>query len=206
LKGTSDVIGLTPSPKGFLKLEDCSQTRGFKTFCRDVQLAVNGNAKLASEICRKGQIASSQFDAIRKDAAKIAEAIEMLERSFQPGHLRALRKRKRLPIDVIDKIIKEILLVAAFLFKEYTDIPELPRTSQIRNTYLFREAISIYLLALRWISDGGTGNVSAEKLRNDVVDTSYVAYATFFDGLLTRDNKMHQIYQEACFFLETLFN
>jgi hypothetical protein len=58
---------------------------------------------------------------------------------------------------------------------------------------------------LKWISDGGTGNVKPEKLRNDVIDMQYVPYATFYNGLLTNDKKMIQIYSESCYLLENLF-
>jgi hypothetical protein len=34
---------------------------------------------------------------------------------------------------------------------------------------------------------------------------SYVAYATYFDGLLSRDKKMQAIYREARFFIEQVF-
>ena len=39
-----------------------------------------------------------------------------------------------------------------------------------------------------------------------LVDMGYIAYATFFDGLLTKDKKMQEIYEETCFFLENVFS
>ena len=71
---------------------------------------------------------------------------------------------------------------------------------------ILRYAVSAYLLTLQWISDGGPGNVKREKLRNDYVDMHYVAYATFYEGLLTRDAKMKGIYEEICFVLENVFD
>jgi hypothetical protein len=205
LKGTRDVVNLIVLPSDVHLLEDPEQTRGFKRFCQDVQRAVCGDKIIAERILRKGQLASKRFDAMRKNATKIAIAIKMLEKYFQPSHLKALRNKDKLPSKLIDKIFREILLIAAILFQNHPDISELPSAPQIRDTYLFRNAISSYLLALWWISEGGPRNVSAEKMRNDLVDMGYVTYATFFDGLLTKDNKMQQIYQEACFLIEKLF-
>jgi hypothetical protein len=206
LRGTRDVVNLIVSPSGFHLLEDPEQTRGFKRFCQDVQRAVRGDKIIAEKILRKGQLASKRLDAMREDATKIAIAIKKLEKSFQPIHLKALRNRDTLPNKLIDKIFHEILWLAAILFQDHPDISEFPSASQVRDTYLFRDAISSYLLMLWWISEGGPRNVSAEKLRNDLVDMSYVTYATFFDGLLTKDKKMQQIYQEACFLIEKFFN
>lgn len=204
LKGTREVANLIVSPSASYLLEDPEQTRGFKRFCQDVQRAVGGDEVLAAKIRRKGQLASNHFDLMREEASIVAKAIEGIGRSFHPEHLMAL-KRGNLVNEVIEKIFNEILLIAAFLFLFHPDDLELPKAPQVRNSYVFRFAVSSYLLALQWISDGGPRNVRAEKMRNDVVDMSYVAYASFFDGLLTRDKKMQQIYEEACIFLETLF-
>ncbi|MGO8761987.1 MAG: hypothetical protein ACLP2P_09860 [Desulfobaccales bacterium] len=205
LKGTRDVAKLTLSPSGSYRLEDSAQTKGFKAFCIDVEMAFNGNEILSAEVLRKRQLAYKYTDTNREDANKIIEAIKILASSFQPVHLKAIRKREKLQSEVIDKIVGDILWIAAFLFQAHPDIFEMPQVSNLKNTYIFRFAISIYLLSFHWISDGGPGNISREKLRNHVTDMIYVAYATFFDGLLTRDKKMQQIYQEACFFLEELF-
>jgi hypothetical protein len=95
--------------------------------------------------------------------------------------------------------------VAGFLFRDHPDVDKIPQASRLPNSYILRYAVSSYLLALRWISDGGPGNVKANRLRNDLVDTHYVAYATFYDGLLTRDAKMTEIYQETRLVLEKVF-
>ena len=44
-----------------------------------------------------------------------------------------------------------------------------------------------------------------DRLRNDLVDIGYVAYATLFDGLLSNDRKLLDIYEEATFFLQRVF-
>jgi len=206
LKGTRGVVKLTLSPGGFYRLEDSDQTKGFKTFCQNVQQAVNGDEALAAQIIKKGHLADRHLDTSIEEASNITEGIRLMGRSFQPGHLKALRRGEKLPIEVIDKIMRDILLLTAFLFQKHPDVLEMPQASQVRNTFTFRFAISTHLLGLRWISEGGPGNITRDKLRNDVVDMVYVAYATFFDGLLTRDKKMQQIYQEVCLFLEHIFS
>lgn len=103
-------------------------------------------------------------------------------------------------------MLKDILLITGFLFQDHPDINELPKASQLPHSYVFRFAVSAYLLTLDWISNGGPGNVNLERLRNDFVDMNYVAYGTFFDGILTRDAKMKRMYNETCFLLENLFD
>ncbi|HDL01015.1 MAG TPA: hypothetical protein ENH23_02145 [candidate division Zixibacteria bacterium] len=193
LKGTRDVIKQTLVPNGYQKLEDTDQTQGFKIFCLGVYIALRGDVTTANQILEKGKLATNHFDKMQKDAALVAKAIEERAKSFKPT-------------ETIDKIIKEILLLTALLFKKHPDVYEMPQTNQVPNSYIFRFAVCAYLLMIRWISDGGIGNVGLDKLRNDTVDMNYVAYATFYDGLLTNDKKMMEIYQEACFILENTFN
>lgn len=205
LKGTRDIVKSSLSPDGFQKFEDPIQTGEFRKFCLGVKRAVQGDSALATQILRKGRLASEHFDKLQKNTQVIVKGITELTKSYKPDHLKALRKREKLEAEVIDRIIRDILHMAGFLFRDHPDVDEIPQASQLPNSYILRYAVSTYLLVLQWISDGGPGNVKQEKLRNDFVDMHYVAYATFYDGLLTKDAKMMGIYQETCFVLENVF-
>jgi hypothetical protein len=160
---------------------------------------------LKAQIIEKGIEESTRFDTFKNDAAKVAKGIAELRKSFTPEHLRVLRKRKIYPADLLGRIKREILEITALLFSRHPDIYQMPQAGKVRDSYLFRFAVSTYILALKWISDGGPATVKLDKLRNDIVDMNYVAYATYFDGLLSRDKKMNEIYQETCFVLENMF-
>jgi len=205
LKSTRDVARLTLSSRDVRQLEDVDDTKGFRSFCRAMHLGLLNDESLKDQIIEKGIEATARSNALRDDAAKFARGIEELTRSFRPEHLKALRKREVFPADLIEKVIKEILLITALLFSKHPDIDQVPQAKQVQDSYILRFAVSAYLLALRWISDGGPGTVSLEKMGNDVIDMHYVAHATLFDGLLTNDNKMTEIYRETCFVLENAF-
>jgi hypothetical protein len=205
LKSTRDVARLTLSSRDVRQLEDVDETKGFRSFCRAIRLGLLEDQSLKDQIIGKGMEATARSNTLRDDAAKFARGIKELTSSFRPEHLRALRKREVFLADLIDRIIKEILLITALLCSKHPDIDQAPQAKQVRDSYIFRFAVSAYLLALRWISDGGPGTVSMEKMGNDIIDMNYVAYATLFDGLLTNDNKMTEIYRETCFVLENAF-
>lgn len=56
-----------------------------------------------------------------------------------------------------------------------------------------------------WISEGGAEGVKSAKMRNDIVDINYAAYATFFDGLLSADKKAQRMYQGAHALIRGIF-
>ena len=50
----------------------------------------------------------------------------------------------------------------------------------------------------------GPKSVKAEKIVNDLVDVNFATFATYFDGLLSMDEKPLRIYQRAAFVLESI--
>ena len=104
-------------------------------------------------------------------------------------------------VDMFDKVFQNVLTMAAFLFAANPNTKELPPAREVPYTFIFRYALAGYLVALRWIAVGGAKNVKPEKIRNDIVDATFVAYATYFQGLLSKDAKANEIYGDAKAFL-----
>jgi hypothetical protein len=206
LKNTREIVRLTLQSSDPRQLEDIDQSKRFRHFCHGVRLAALGDETLKRQIIAKGMKASAHLNALRNDAIKGARGISELKKSFKPEHLSVLRKNEPISSEMASKIIRDILLLAAFLYRDHPDVDRMPKANELSNSYIFRIAVCVHLLALKWISDGGPGTVSLGKLSNDLVDMNYAAHATYFDGLLTRDKKMMKIYQDACFVLEKVFD
>ena len=208
LRGSREIIRLqnTSGRSSRRILEDPDQTKGFRGFCAQVRRAVQGDLMLEAQIRKYGEAATRRFNIIRQDSAGFARAIKEIERSFHPEHIKLLRTRKHLPEEACQRIVRSMWVVAASLFRNHPDVRQIPEPSLAHNTYLFRYAIAYYFLALRWISAGGINSVEPNKLRNDMIDMTYVTCATFFDGLLSKDRKMQNIYLDTCYFLHTVFS
>jgi hypothetical protein len=206
LKGTRDIIRLqadrhcTPAD-----LVDSEQTAAFEEFCRDVRSALEGDVKLRSRLLHLGRLANAHFDEMRLDSPGVAEAIQLMAESFSRVQLAELRRRGSVSKVTGDAIVRNVLMLAASLFRDHPDVPKLPGADTVRETFVFRFALAVQLLVIRWVTDGGVGSVGMDKLRNDVVDMTCVAYATLFDGVLSNDRKLLEIYEEAVFFLQHVF-
>ncbi len=206
LKGTREVVRLQLSePYAAEDLIDQKQTSDFQIFCQTVTLSKKGDVTVRDQIKEKGRLALDHFTTLQKDAKKVAEAIIEIRQSFRDDDLSLIRRQDPLPRDVTDKIRYNILFIAASLFRDHPDTTGIPPAQLARKNLLFRFAISSYLLALRWISSGGIEGVGMQKLRNDLIDMTYIAYATIFDGLLSKDNKMIALHNETTFLLENVF-
>jgi hypothetical protein len=138
---------------------------------------------------------------ISSECAMIRKAtpinLEELGKNFSESELKALRKREPISEEMFDKIQSHVLETAAFLFAIHPSIHELPPARELPYTFIFRYAMAGYLVALRWMSVGGAKNVKPAKIRNDIVDATYAAYATYFQGLLSNDAGANDIYTDA---------
>jgi hypothetical protein len=205
LKPTPEIIRLQDrdphvNPDEFV---DRDQTAAFAEFCGGVRLAANGNQKFVQQVLAHRREALRHFDRMLAESQTYAEGIAAIRGSLRPEHVRALRERTPLSASDAQEMIKMVLLLAGSLFQNHPEVTTIPKPfSAAQKTHIFRIALASYLLAARWIADGGALGVKNERLRNDIVDMTYVAFATQFDGLLTRDKKMMDIYQETRFVLD----
>lgn len=207
LKGARQIIreNQTPSSLNVEVFIDEDQTKHFTESCNVIKQAEKGNPRAIMPIKERGRQATEEMERLQRDAIKVAQGIIAISKTFDPNHLRILRRHDSIPEALGDKIIKDILILSALTIRDHPDTKRVPTARELRNTYLFRYSLCCYLLVLDWLEKGGLNNSNVEKIRNDLIDMSYAAYATFFDGILSKDVKLNRIYKIAFYFLEHIF-
>lgn len=135
----------------------------------------------------------------KDDLAKHAET------HFTPEELSTIRKGEQLTDAIVDKIVDGIMLFAEKFYEAHPGWYKLPAPAEMAYTFIFRYALCAYLHALHWIAVGGGKDRKDEKFAHDFVDVAIVAYATCFDGLLTKDKLAMEIYNNAKYLLDRGF-
>lgn len=209
LKSTREIVALQ-SRSGYTLtrsfLVDKDQTREFGRFCEGVRHAVRGSApELSEQLLAKSLVANSYFARARADAELASQGIRGIAVLYDPASLKQLRTRAPISADGGQVIIRGVLEVAAVLFRDHPDVDSVPTADELPGSLVFRHALAAYLLALRWISDGGVGSASPTTLANDLVDVTHVAYATYFDGVLSADGKLNDLCEDLDWFLRNIF-
>jgi hypothetical protein len=180
---------------------DWDQTEGFAEWCQGLARAKAGDKELQLQLLENGHEADAHLDRMRDDQETYAQNLEAASKHYTDAELKALRTRQPMSIDMLDKITQNVLAMAAFLFiRANPNATKLPHARELPYTFIFRYALAGYLVALRWIAVGAK-TVKSEKIRNDIVDATYVAYSTYFQGLLSNDVKANETYADAKFFL-----
>lgn len=206
LKGTQAICGLSGRGSGLQRrMIDEHQTRGFLSYCKALSRAKAGNQELQRQILALGAEATTHMDRLLVDATFMPSIVAEVSQTYSANELKILRTRTPYSVELISKIVNSILMLAKSMFGSHPRAKRLPGESEYANTYIFRFALCAYLLILRWIKTGGPTTMKPERIRNDMVDLSFAAYATFFDGILTADQNVVATYDEAIFLLRVLF-
>jgi hypothetical protein len=202
LKCTNVIAGLKGRRCGFTRrMVDRDQTRGFPEWCEHLARAVAGDKDLQHQILENGKEADAHLMRMRDDQQNYAENLDAIAKNFSEAELKVLRKHEPISDEMFGKIQGHVVEMAAFLFTAHPIFNGPPTARELPHTFIFRYAMAGYLIALRWMSVGGARNVKPEKLRNDIVDGTYAAYATYFQGLLSLDAGANEIYADAKFLI-----
>jgi hypothetical protein len=202
LKGTGILAGLKGRRCGYTRrMIDQEQTRGFPEWCEHLARAEAGDMNLQRQIIINGQKADEHLKKMRDDQFNYGENLDAMAKNFSEAELKILRKREPISDEMFGKILDHVFEMADFLFKKQPTVINGPTARELPYTFIFRYAVAGYLVALRRMSEGDAKNVKPEKVRNDMVDCTYAACATYFQGFLSSDAKAIALYEETKFLI-----
>lgn len=209
LKPTLQVCRLSGREAGLTRrLIDDRQTATFSEYCRHVQLAHDGNRQLRNRVMKLQAAAANHLNSRLIAAAPefVAGMEGMVRETFADEELQALRasKRRLLP-STATKLLVCVFRLSGRVFDRHATTPQWPATfHELRNTFPFRFALCACTSMVDWITSGGNTSPNPSKIRNDMVDIGIAAYATYFDGLLSKDGKAARIHEHARVILDVV--
>ena len=158
---------------------DPEQTAGFAQFCRDLQWAMT-TPGASRPVVEHGHAAAQYIgEAMLGDALEFPQWVDFVRANVGLDYLRRLRTDTP-PTDADLKRLTECVLGRTVAgFARHPDHPRPPRRFKLlRNTVIFRFSVAHFALAEWFLARGGP-LPGSEKLRNDLVDMTYVVAATY---------------------------
>jgi len=119
-----------------------------------------------------------------------------LQYEFSLSDIKNLRRKENLSSNFWVIFRNNCIQFAEVLRVQSKKAPK-PSLKQIPFTYNFRLSVFINIHFLLWIENGSQSNVSYKKWANDMIDLEIGALSSFFDGLITNDNKLNTITSHA---------
>ena len=206
LKGNARISRLTGRLRGLHKrLQDEKKTRAFRKYCQLLFRNESAQGDLARDIAGKSQVAKQWRDRMTTKTAAIREGLSNLAARIDPGDLKAIRTGQAASRTFTDQTVADIMGITALHYRDIIRLDRMPSSDEALFTFPFRYAVCVYALSIKWVAKGGHINAKSETLRNDYIDMTYAAYATFFDGLITGDAKLKELYEISCWILENVF-
>lgn len=206
LKPITELSVLKGKKKGLKKrFTSGPATTSFRKWCKTRARAQAGDKRLQQQIIDRGEKAAAQLADMLEDTKGFADNIEDATNQFTDEELGLLRRHEPITSDIAVKIFDGTMNLALKFFVMHPNFEELPPAQEAPYTFLFRMALCAYLHALRWRVAGGAAGALPERMRNDIIDVMYAAYATCFDGLMSKDKMASELYDNAKFMLENVF-
>ncbi len=198
LKGTQALCALKGRGKGLQRrFIDAHTTADFAKYCAQLAKARAGDARLQAQILRLGKDADAIVDRLLAAVPDVTEGRKQVADYYTDAELRIIRTHGVPSQELKDKIVKNLLLLAGFLFRDHPRVIAWPDFETLFNRYIFRYALCTHLWLLDWVSHGSSDEVSARRVRNDLIDLHFATCATYFDGLMSNDGVALRVYRTA---------
>lgn len=195
-KDPISVVQLIGRRKGMKKrLTGGRRTSVFRKWSLHIrERAKRGDERALRSIARRATAARAQLADMVTAAQTFQQNIDDARQRYTKEELDVFRQEKLTPA-LVEKIRAHVMDMTQQFYERHPNEPEWPPKDDLFHTFVFRFALCARLHALSVIASGVAKK--PENLPNDYIDVSVAAYATCFDGLLSKDELTQDIYRRA---------
>ena len=198
LKPTPTIFGLSGRSKGLRKrLIHKHSAEGFKAFSLFMNSDEDDKSKMGQVLMRDAIIKADIIKALKNEANQYLKAFKDTEAIFTEAEMLDIRKNIPLKEETIEKFFKLVTALTTKRFKEIPNRGKWPKSNEWPNLFLFRLSFFQTFYFLNWVAKGSPKNLNLKKIGNDLIDLNFCTYATYFDGLLTKDKTCKKTFEDG---------
>lgn len=195
LKPSGVAARLRPNPAEFPNnLIDWDATTRFPGFCAQALSA--SRPQVLQHIDQKQNKARAFVASVGANIETLRDAVSATLSNFPPNALSDLRagRTDRYHTDILRHIRASGEMIALGQFAKLFPGDTPPPPGDLLSWLPLRYSVALYSLAVKWSIAGGHSSARSDKLRNDGIDMFYVAYGTAFDGVISEDIKLSEVF------------
>ncbi|PRW84024.1 hypothetical protein C7A11_28050 [Pseudomonas simiae] len=205
LKDTMSVCAQRGRRAGLQRrLIDKKHTNIFRGFVSALEEARAGDEKKIKQVEAHKNSSAAQMLRVLDDAATMGLAFPKLLENYSKEERARIKGGDLYSSDIVNKIMDEVLSISAMVLHQHPSVRYWPSFEELPYTFIFRLVFCTYLLALDRAVVGLPSNIRPESIRNDLIDMYFVAYGTFFDGVMSSDRRVNRIYEQVDLLLKGL--
>ncbi|MDX2186393.1 MAG: hypothetical protein SFV32_05645 [Opitutaceae bacterium] len=187
LKSYQDLCRVAPSRAGFPSwLIDRAVTAGFPRYA---QLIVETNDPRNQA---KTKRVMAKFE--EPVDAEFRQSISEVQTSVFPKRLRLWKKEPGLSAEQLQFAHRMAVGITVSQYRQFFPGRPEPERSDALLWLPYLHAVALHALTLKWLKARGQVTAGSDTLRNDSVDIFYVTYESLFDGVVSGDIKLQEIY------------
>ncbi|WP_155738185.1 hypothetical protein [Pseudomonas putida] len=175
------------------RLIDMKQTKAFPGFVDAVQEGVRGDLRKRLSYSEHVSAAEVEMRKMLAGSENVISGMVELYRTMSRSELGQLRSEAPLSLAFSEKILNHIINLTLDFYASHPNVRKLPKPENLPHTFLFRVALTVHCYMLDRFKHGVSQSISAENVRNDMIDIYVVAYSTLFDGVLTTDKRAKRV-------------
>jgi len=196
LKNTAAVANLDPRDGPMPdRMIDLKQTAGFPQFSRAMALARRGDQLVIEQIRERRHWALDQLR-VMSDDGDSREVMAIIRKVFSPDQWKTFRRREPFTPKMQGLLHAAIMLTAEAFANGHPTGMILPEPPHLYHHFTFRLAMC-HVIHLIELAGAGAVSRKPKQVLNDRVDVFYAAYATYFNGLMTSDEKAASTHHHA---------
>lgn len=195
LKSTRSACGLVGNGEQMReRLVDRDQTAAFPQFCKHAALAQLGDSRWQRALLKRVAAARTDLNTFGLSIRSITTARKEVAATYSKSDIRVIRSGIEMPSTLKARFVENVMDLARSMLRSHPEVTALPSFDELPNRYLFRFASCVQVWILDWLAKGSPDTVKSAKITNDLLDLHIATCATFFDGLLSHDEKLTRIY------------
>lgn len=203
LKATSEVASLDPRTGPMpAQMIDLGQTAEFPRFSDAMTMAYRGNQSVIQQIEDRRGWAQSQLRSMTDDS-DFREVLAIIRQVFSPDQWKTFRRKEPFTPKMQQQLHIAIMMSAEALANGHPTGLTLPEPPHLHHHFTFRLAMC-HVIHLIDLAGAGATNRKPKQVLNDRVDVFHAAYATYFNGLMTTDEKAALTHHHARSALQSL--
>jgi hypothetical protein len=204
LRPTSVIWRMTPRAReGVGRFVNRKDTALFPKYCAHL---VAGEKGLLDNLEKKKMEAKTFLAELLPDAEEMRDKLASITGSYETGDLSVLRAERRITDRLCRRIGTDVAHQTAADLRGIFGNGIEWKAADAKYSLPFRIAASFCALGLMRASTGAFRNLKAATFRSDLNDAVYAAYATYYDGLITRDEQLADVYNLTVKLLRSVFD
>jgi hypothetical protein len=170
-------------------------TESFPKFVQEVEQARLGNALIEDTLLWRGEQATERMQSLEDNALDLLQQHTAMLSALDPQDVIAIRRNTQGSESIINNILAVAKVIGDQLSRESgVRVYARVRTRDLAMDFSFRMGLALTCLFLEWVRTGSQLSTKPSKIRNDVVDAFISVYGTYFNGLMTKDQKLNDIH------------